>query len=165
MDQTGAVVGYDDYDPWGYALSQRTQPTPWSVTQGVAENKFTGKERDEEHSLNWDFFGARYYDAEIGRWMVRDPLEEKYPARSPYHYAANNPNRIIDPDGQGWGDVVAGVVDAVVSNSTPHQRIETNQYQGDQLLLGALNTLIFNCRILNVLFKKVIPDNMRLVLT
>lgn len=108
-DQTGAVGGYDDYDPWGFALSQRTQPTPWSVTQGVAENKFTGKERDEEFSLNWDFFGARYYDAEIGRWMSVDPQRNTIVPKSllrssdffvsPFVYTLNNPVRFFDPNG------------------------------------------------------------------
>lgn len=65
----------------------------------MGENKFTGKERDEEHNLNWDFFGVRYYDAEIGRWMVRDPLADKHSGWSPYHYTFNNPIRFIDPRG------------------------------------------------------------------
>jgi hypothetical protein len=29
--------------------------------------KFTGKERDDE--TNYDYFGARYYDSRIGRWL------------------------------------------------------------------------------------------------
>jgi hypothetical protein len=52
VDQTGAVVGYDDYDPWGYMLSGRTMATQWSATQGVAKNKFTGKEWDDDYGVN-----------------------------------------------------------------------------------------------------------------
>lgn len=65
----------------------------------MAENKFTGKERDEEYGVNWDFFGARYYDAEIGRWLVRDPNAQRYAAWSPYCYALNNPVILFDLDG------------------------------------------------------------------
>jgi RHS repeat-associated protein len=93
VDNTGAVVGYDDYDPWGYILPGRSMATGGSTVAGAAKNKFTGKEWDDEFGVNWNYFGARYYDPQIGRWMVRDPLEE-FP--SPYVYVGNNPVRFTD---------------------------------------------------------------------
>ena len=62
--------------------------------------KFTGKEQDTEGGLNLDYFGARYYDPALGRWLQADPLSEKYPAWSTYNYALNNPITAIDPDGE-----------------------------------------------------------------
>ncbi len=62
VDNTGAVVGYDDYDPWGYILANRSLATPWSSVQGTAKNKFTGKEWDDDFGVNWYDFPARDYD-------------------------------------------------------------------------------------------------------
>ncbi len=62
-------------------------------------NKFTGKERDTDFGLDWDYFGARYYDAVIGRWMVLDPLADDFPSWTPYNYVLNNPTGNTDPDG------------------------------------------------------------------
>ena len=45
------------------------------------------------------YFGARYYDPNISIWLSVDPLSDKYPSLSPYTYTANNPIRLIDPNG------------------------------------------------------------------
>ena len=42
------------------------------------------------------------YDANIGRWMVQDPLSEKYYAYSQYSFSGNNPILNIDSDGKAW---------------------------------------------------------------
>ena len=42
------------------------------------------------------------YDSNIGRWMVQDPLTEKYYSQSPYNYCVNNPVMFVDPDGLEW---------------------------------------------------------------
>lgn len=70
--------------------------------------KFTGKERDYGET-GWDYFGARYYDSKIGRWLQVDPLADKYPGWSPYNYALNNPLRIFDPDGRDGWDFLWGI--------------------------------------------------------
>jgi RHS repeat-associated protein len=64
------------------------------------EYKYNGKELQVEHGLNWYDYGARFYDAQLGRWVVIDPLNEFMPSNNPYGYTYNNPYRFIDPNGK-----------------------------------------------------------------
>ena len=65
----------------------------------ASQYKYNGKELDESLGLNWHDYGARNYDATLGRWMNLDPLAEKYMVLSPYNFVANNPLIFFDPDG------------------------------------------------------------------
>jgi RHS repeat-associated protein len=71
------------------------------------EHHYTGKERDTESGL--DYFGARYYASNMGRWMSPDwnsvPDSVPYANLSDpqslnlYSYTRNNPLSRSDPDG------------------------------------------------------------------
>jgi len=63
----------------------------WSYT-------FSAKERDSETGLS--YFGSRYYSSDLSVWLSVDPMASKYPSLSPYTYCANNPVKVVDPDGE-----------------------------------------------------------------
>ena len=59
---------------------------------------FSAKERDSETGLS--YFGSRYYSSDLSVWLSVDPQASKYPSLSPYTYCANNPVRVVDPNGE-----------------------------------------------------------------
>ncbi|SFF60463.1 RHS repeat-associated core domain-containing protein [Thermoflexibacter ruber] len=73
----------------------------WTAPSPNTENKFTfnSKEKQTELGLHWHDYGARNYDAQIGRFFKVDRFAEKYYNFSPYQYAANNPIKYIDVNG------------------------------------------------------------------
>ncbi|MCZ2269392.1 MAG: RHS repeat-associated core domain-containing protein [Ignavibacteriales bacterium] len=94
VNETGEIVSSNDYYPFGMILNGRSTNSAYTN----AKYKFTSKERDVE--TGYDYFGARYYDSRIGRWLQVDQLFEKHPDFSPYNYVLNNPLKLIDPDGK-----------------------------------------------------------------
>ena len=81
-----------DYYPFGMVADK---------TNGESDNKYlyNGKELQDEIDLDWYDYGARFYDAQIGRFTTQDAYAEKYINLTPYQYGANNPIRYIDING------------------------------------------------------------------
>jgi len=95
INSSGAVQETNHYYPFGSVFAS---------TGNVQPYKYNGKELDTKKGLNWYDYGARHYDATLGRWFVVDPLAEKYFSSSPFVYCGNNPINRIDPTGMKWED-------------------------------------------------------------
>ena len=93
VDSNGNIEEVNHYYPFGALMGDRC---------GVSQNKYKyiGKELDTMYGWNMQDHEARWYDPVVGRWMVTDPLQEKYASFSTYYYANNNPLLFIDFNGK-----------------------------------------------------------------
>jgi RHS repeat-associated protein len=83
---------------------------------------YNGKELQTDLDLDWYDYGARMYDAAVGRFFTQDRFSEKYLDFSPYQYAANNPIIYIDVNGDSvWiADGVLHITGAVYDATGDH---------------------------------------------
>lgn len=107
-DAVGQVVRYD-YLPFGELWGN--PPTP------ADPREFAGKERDGE--TGFDYFGARYYASQTGRFTSVDPVLNMEAALTDpqrwnrYTYTLNNSLKFTDPDGRNPLLVSGGIGAAV----------------------------------------------------
>jgi RHS repeat-associated protein len=88
-----SIKAHYEYDPYGKrtnAASPAEYDQPW---------RFSTKQFDPETGLG--YWGARYYDPRLGRWMSSDPLEESA-GPNLYAYVGNRPTDGVDPLGTYW---------------------------------------------------------------
>ncbi len=94
------------FEPFGEVIASLIDP------RASAPAAFTGKRYHEELSLY--NFGARWYDAEAGRFVSVDPLVQSVSdpqSHNPYGYVRNNPIGFVDPDGRAIeGGAVFGIL-------------------------------------------------------
>jgi RHS repeat-associated protein len=93
LDETGAVLTYEEYYPFG--------STSYQAGVSVAEAnlkryRYNRKERDEESGLY--YYGARYYACWLGRWTACDP-QGSIDGPNLYAYVNNRPTKLVDPNG------------------------------------------------------------------
>jgi RHS repeat-associated protein len=87
---TGTNAASYDYNPFGETLQ--------ATGDYAARNpfKFSTKYTDQETGLL--YYGYRYYNPQIGRWISRDPIGEKGSVNL-YLFNSNNPLSRFDPNG------------------------------------------------------------------
>jgi RHS repeat-associated protein len=103
-NNTTEILQYADYYPFGMLHNRASTLTD--------DNKllYNGKELQteafnldatagEETVFDWYDYGARFYDAQIGRWHSVDPLAEERNWLTPYNFVQNSPLNRIDPTG------------------------------------------------------------------
>ena len=106
--QNGNIAQRIDYDVFGQVL-QDTNP-------GFQPFGFAGGLHDMDTGLVR--FGARDYDAEVGRWTAKDPVRFAGDGPNLYKYVLNNPINLMDPTGLGfWGKRPLEGFDFMINNS------------------------------------------------
>ena len=105
-NQSGNIVTRHDHLPFGEeidsAVGQRANIPGYSETDSLRQ-KFTGKERDPETTL--DYFGTRYYSSAQGRFttpddFLNDTRTDDTLSWNLYVYVRNNPLKYIDRKGE-----------------------------------------------------------------
>lgn len=95
------LIQQTSYYPFGMTLQQQNYGGLQSQPNKILYN---GKELQNDelagNTLDWYDYGARFYDAQLGRFSTVDPHAEKYLEHTPYNYVFNNPINGIDPDGK-----------------------------------------------------------------
>ena len=87
--------------PFGISATHSVVPQQtanYSLLTANSSYTFSAKEKDPETSLS--YFGSRYYSSDLSIWLSVDPMSDKYPSLSPYTYCANNPVKVVDPNGE-----------------------------------------------------------------
>ena len=111
---TGDIVEVSDYAAYGERLEavlpDNFEPVVTPVDGYSFRYHFTGQEDQGPVSITvapnasaaavpYTDFGARHYSPVLRRWLVPDPLSEKYYDVSPYAYCAGDPVNYVDPNG------------------------------------------------------------------
>jgi RHS repeat-associated protein len=105
-DENGVRIAAYEYQPYGKVSKL------WG--EDVTDYKFTGKELDDTGLY---YYGARYYDPEIGRFTQADTIVPKPfnpQSFNRYSYCLNNPLRYIDPSGHEPGEHEPNIVERVI---------------------------------------------------
>jgi RHS repeat-associated protein len=114
-DAAGNIIWKENYRPFGERLTNQAEST---------DNRlgFHGKAVDTDTGLQ--YFGARYYDPVLGRFMGVDPVgfqDDNIHSFNKYAYGNNNPYKYIDPDGKNAVSVIlilgAGMVSGALTSA------------------------------------------------
>ena len=98
-DQQGFVIRENDFDAYGVQVrSEDHTPNNFPIEFGGSQNDLLFSTKERDFSTGLDYFGFRYYDSVLGKFITRDP--SGYPdGPNNYLYVNNNPINSIDPLG------------------------------------------------------------------
>jgi RHS repeat-associated protein len=91
-NDAGQVLWRKDYAPFGEQID---------TTPDTERQSYTGKSHDDVTGLT--YFGGRYYDPQIARFMSVDPVgfvDNNTMSFNRYLYVNDNPYKYVDPDGE-----------------------------------------------------------------
>ncbi|UUV22660.1 RHS repeat domain-containing protein [Paenimyroides aestuarii] len=167
INPANEIIEENNYYPLG--LKQKGDDLPDYSVVNKYKYAYGGKELNDELGLDLYDFGARNYDAAIGRWLNVDPLAEQMRRFSPYVYAFNNPIYFVDPDGMkpdDWYiDWRTGIVLGQDGAKTNNVRIIKGQSwaqiknsEGGTMSQSATNKLQAESRIVKINNNKINTD-------
>lgn len=94
VDNSSSIVNTYRYKPYGLLLAKTGAASDpafrWVGTEGYRQ---TGRNYSDM------YIRARHYDAAIGRWSTKDPINLSGNDHNLYRYAHNNPESKVDPTG------------------------------------------------------------------
>jgi RHS repeat-associated protein len=97
-------LAFQNYYPFGMSH-------PGGLTGSFTQRfGYQGEYAEQDPETKLAAFEARMYDAVTGRWLAVDPQHQ---CHSPYLAMGNNPVMMVDPDGEFFGTLLTGIVDAV----------------------------------------------------
>ncbi|ORL58432.1 RHS repeat-associated core domain-containing protein, partial [Pseudomonas putida] len=118
-DAQGLVLAREEYAPYGGTVGcDEAAEEASNLTQRTM--RYSNKERD---ATGLYYYGWRYYQAELGRWLSADP-GGLIDGINLYRFTRNNPIGVIDTDGRGcFPSRVAKAEGAQgTHDGAPHQR-------------------------------------------
>ncbi len=105
---------------------------------GSSNNKYLYNGKEIQEGTDWLDYGARMYDASLGRWFVIDPMAEKYNEICPYCYVANMPTIAVDPDGMRIS--IVGSEDYQKEIWHALLKLAYHSNKGAELVMNAINS-------------------------
>jgi RHS repeat-associated protein len=135
------IIEESNYYPFGLKHKGYNNVVSSNGNSTAQKFGFGGKELNEELGLDWHDFGARNYDAALGRWMNIDPLAEVMENHSPFNYGLNNPIYYRDYDGRA----PKGMLDPYIVFDGTKNKIyiyddnDTPNDSSDDVLLGTFD--------------------------
>ncbi len=114
-----------NYDPFGNQTNITGSPGTYS---------YNGNEFDDEWDFDLYYYGARFMDPALGRFITPDPVNDFI---NPYSYVGNNPMNMIDPTGMA---MMPAIVYSVIQSVPPWEanRVDIVESVKQQSLNGAL---------------------------
>jgi RHS repeat-associated protein len=112
LDETGGLISYEEYSPYGSTSYQAGRST---AEVSLKRYRYTGKERDGENGFT--YHGARYYAPWLGRWTSSDPTGLRDGVNA-FTYVGANPVEEVDPTGNfkvSWREVAIGAGLAILT--------------------------------------------------
>ncbi len=94
-----------DFSAFGEVLEATHDDNPW---------RFAAKRFDRE--LGLIYFGKRYYDPQLGRWLTTDPAGF-IDSVNLYQYVLNNPFKYRDPHGENVLGFLLGIAEIVAGGA------------------------------------------------